>query len=249
MRPEDTVAWIDVACVLGAWASLRALFVGLGIDSVRSGALALLLFYALPFHYLLARQTPLRFVWDMPAIAFFSFGLLALQRRCWAAYHVAFALGTLNRETTLFLAAMQLVTSWNGISRRAIVLHLLAQLSIWLAIKVALYHAFSANPRMGAIPNVLAQNFRALLTPAAAFAVASTFGFLWIPVALFHKRVQDQFVRRALLVCVPYVLGGMYVGSIVELRVWGELIPLIALGAVEVIRSASSHSAPKGALS
>ena len=248
IRAEETVAWIDFACVLGTWAAMRALIAGLGIGSVRSGALALLIFYALPFHYLFARQAPLRFVWDMPAILFFSCGLLALQRRWWSAYYIVFALGTLNKETTLFLAGVQLLTTWGAIPRRIVAQHLAAQLAIWIAIKFALHYAFSANPGVGSIPNVLEPNLRALLTPAALFSLASVFGFLWIPVAAFHKQIADPFARRALWVCLPYALGAFYVGSIVELRVWGELIPLIALGVVEVFRGSGADSASPRAL-
>jgi len=249
LRAQDTLAWIEVASVFCAWAALRGLFAGCGLGSARSGALALLLFYALPFHYLFARQAPLRFVWDMPAIACFSFGLLALQRRWWIAYYAVFTLGTLNKETTLFLSGVLLLVRWNELPRRTLAMHVLAQLALWIALKFALQQAFVANAGIGPLPNTLVPNLRALLTPAAVFSIASVFGFLWIPVAAFHGRIADPFVRRASWICVPYALGAFYVGSIVELRVWGELIPLIALGVVEVFRhgpgAAESSHAPR----
>jgi hypothetical protein len=245
LTPEDTTVVIDVVCVFASYLGLRALLRGQGWSDPRASSAALLIFYMLPFHYLLARHSPLRFVWDMPALMFFTLGLAALQRRSWSVYYPLFGIATFNKDTTIFLAFTQLVTDWGSVLRRRALAHFACQVAIWLAIRFALQRAFADNPGWGAMPNAISSNLRALLSPALLLVIASSFGFLWLPVVFLHQRIEGRFARRAVWVLVPFALGAMVVGSIYELRIWGELIPLIALAFLEIARGApAANTAP-----
>lgn len=44
-------------------------------------SIALSLFYILPFYYVLARELPLWYPWDMPAILFFLLGIICIYKQ------------------------------------------------------------------------------------------------------------------------------------------------------------------------
>jgi len=72
---------------------------------------SVVLMLVLPFNYIMPRIMRWYFVYDTPAVLFFLVGLLLLSRRAWVLYYPAFAIATLNRETSCFLALVYLATT------------------------------------------------------------------------------------------------------------------------------------------
>jgi hypothetical protein len=236
LEPEDTAVLLECLCVLGIYFGMRALLMDFGLGALASSAAALAVFYSLPFNFLLARHHPLWFVWDVPSVLFFTLGLHLLYRGRWAVYYALFALASLNKDTTIFLALVQLLTGLGVQSKRSVWLHFAGQLALWCAMKFVLYRCYLENPGWGAMPNMLLSNLRSLQEPVLLLLTASSFGFLWIPVVALQHRVRETFIRRSIWVLVPFALAAARVGIVFELRIWGELTPVVLLGFFGVLR-------------
>jgi hypothetical protein len=244
---EDLALLLEAVFVFLTYLATRSLlaacvsWIGTG---PRASFAALSLFYVLPFHSLLCREGPYWYPSDTPAILVFALGLLALRRGSWRWYYPLFALGTLNKETTLFLTAACVLTGWGAVRPRTLAFHTGAQLALWIAIKGALYWSFRDQPGSGPHPFTLAHNLHALLTPALLLTVASSFGFLWIPIALCGARLREPFVRRVVWVLAPFFGGGLLIGEIAELRIWGEMIPVVLLGVFAILSEGLAPAPP-----
>ena len=57
--------------------------------------------------------------------------------------------------------------------------------------------------------------------------LASSFGFAAVPTILLWRMIGDDFIQRSLLVVIPLVPIYLFIGTIEELRIFGELLPII----------------------
>jgi hypothetical protein len=228
--------WAEFAAGLAAIAALRAYLRAIAGPTAPVGALALAAFGLLLFNLVLPRRLPVYYPSDLPAVAVFTLGLLALRRRAWPAYYAVFALGTLNRETTCFLVLAWALTAWRREGWRSLVAHAAAQLAIWVAIKATLAQVFAANPGAGLYEWShagghrfhLETNLRFALNPANWPYWWSGLGFVWLPALFFWRRVTDPAAQRLLLLIIPFLAGMFLVGNLYELRIYAELLPVFA---------------------
>lgn len=207
--------------------SFRAFLMLFWPNLLSSSMLTCLLFYVLPFNTLYTYWYP----YDIPAVAFFVLGLILLYRQQWAWYYPLFILATLNRETSLFLTGIFILTLWGKMPVRQILGHVAAQLFIWLAIKAMLQSLYPSN--MGSTFQLtFFENLQTLFQSFSALWLVTNWGMLWVLVLVGWRKLQDPFLQRALLIVHPF-LGIMFVvGQIDELRIYTELIPLILAGAI-----------------
>jgi hypothetical protein len=198
---------------------------------LQNGTLALSLFYVLPFNYLLSYWYP----WDIPSVLFFTAGLIFIYRRQWWGYYPLFIIATFNRETSYFLIAAYLLTNYGRHLAHHQLAHVTAQLVIWVLIKLSLYWLYLESPaRLFSFK--LTANLLALAEPLSLLTFLTNWGVLWLPILLFYRLIDDPFLRRLLLV-VPLFLGVMLmVGVVTELRIYGELIPIIVPATLIIFR-------------
>ena len=213
----------------------------------RRGArvLALSIFLGLPFNYLLDRFLALRYPSDFPSLLFFTLGLIFIRRRRWGCFYPLFVIATFNRETTLLLTVIYLLTAWGTEPRRAVGMHLRLQLSLWTAAKALLFAAYRGNPGSEFVQAHVWQNLEFLSNPSAWPLFFSNLGYLWLPVLLFRRRIPDRFLRRAALAVYPYAIGMFLVGNMYELRIYGELIPLVLPAFLLLVREFAKEDAPR----
>jgi hypothetical protein len=122
------------------------------------------------------------------------------------------------------------LTQWNEMPRARLMLHLLAQTILWWTIKLAVEHAYQSSLGLGVFHvNALRDNLIVLQSAANWRLLASCFGFLWIPLLALGWRIDDDFSRRSLWVMPAFVLMALCCGQIDELRIYGELIPVVLL--------------------
>lgn len=74
------------------------------------------------------------------------------------------------------------------------------------------------------------ENLAVLANPKYWPDVSSALGFTILLAVLGYRWIDDRFVRRALWVLAPFFVFAMIYGRLVELRIYGELLPL-TLGA------------------
>ena len=111
------------------------------------------------------------------------------------------------------------------------------QALLWCAIKGTLWLIYRTNPVVGfgLFENQFWANLEALADWPRLAAYLMNFGGIWIPVAIWQHKLVQPFLRRALLVCVVQMLVLGTVGVLDEMRVYGEMIPVIYLALVVLV--------------
>ncbi len=237
----------EALAVIGVVITLRYLlapyFQGKARD-VFSAAILLVL----PWNYLLPREIAIFIPSDLPAVMFFTLLLALMSRGKWRWYYPLFALATLNRETTCFVTLLYLLVSWKRVSPKEMWLHIGAQFIIWVLLKFWLAQVYAANPgSMFEIYGIagdrthLDSNIEFLFSPLRVLVLLSSFGFLWAPVMLWRKRIDELFIREGLVILAPFFLVMMLIGNVNETRIFGEFAPLVYVGALLLMKKASAH--------
>lgn len=226
IAPLRALAVIDTVALCLLAFSFRHYLSGFFPREPWPALLSLCLFYVMPFHFLLPTTMPF-FPSDVPSILFMTLGLTFLRTRRMGPFYLAFAIATLNRETTCFLTLAYLANALGREKPRAIALHCFAQAVIWGGEKALLSRVFAGNPGDGLFVLSLSANREALATARGWLTLSSVTGFLWIPVLLWYRRIRDRFVKRSLLVVPVHLLGMFCVGYVLELRIYADLIPFI----------------------
>ncbi len=226
-----------LGCVAVLYAA-RYFWRSLGYGAGHAMAGSILVALVLPFQFLLP-TTRFHYCYDLPSIAFFTVCLGALVRRNWVVFYPAFILGTFNRETTAFLVPIFLLASVGRERLLGVVAQAASQTAIWVGIKVLFWKLYGANTdpayanRFDLFKDSLAQNLRLFDgDPSIWFTLASNWGFLWIPAFSQWKRISHPFIARALWIVPIFVCTMFFVGELQELRIYGELIPIVVAGAV-----------------
>lgn len=201
-----------------------------------SSLLSFSLFLVLPFNYLLPRTPSVWYPYDFPAILFFTLGLIALYKENWPMYYAVFVIGALNRETICFLTFIFLFSSIGKRNHISVMLHCVAQFALWGMIKYLLYQLYTNNPGPEFFETKLMTNIDFLITPKRYPLLLANMGFILIPVLFYHRLVEEEFVKRSLLVVFPFFLGMMLVANIGELRIYGELIPVVLVAFLLILK-------------
>ena len=218
--------WIDCASVFAMVLALRQ-YLGLFLEKRLTDLISFSIFLVLPYNFLLNRWLALRYPTDFPSILFFTLGLTLIYRRKWSLFYPLFILATFNRETTCFLTAAYILTAIGYGKRKTVLLHALAQALSWLAVKYVLSLIYAANAGGNVCQFHLIENFGFLTTIRAYALFFSNLGYLWIPVLFYWKLIPDQFVRRTVWLIPIFFLGMFFVGNMYELRIYGELTPVV----------------------
>jgi len=172
--------------------------------------------------------------YDVPAIFFATLGLLLMAQRRFAFYLLVFTLATLNRETSAFLILIWVLALRDGaphpLTRRVFWGILVAQIGIWLTIRLVLSHLFAGNA--GATFELQwSNNARDLLAywnyvdfelGAATLMLIGLWFLGWAT-----RRYQPAFLCRARGAFWPFMGLMSIVGVLVETRIYGELIPIL----------------------
>lgn len=242
----QTVEFLSIFALVLIFRHYLSLFIR---NSALCSVLSITMFSALLFNFVLPCPSPLAFVfwypWDIPSVMFFTFGLALLYRRDWRSYYILFCIATLNRETTAFLTIVYIITEFGRSSTRTIGLHCMAQIAIWVGLKYVLYLAYGDNPMIEAQERLLpggfidyqqwSWNILAIKDYRSYPFLISSIGFATVPTLLLWRMIPDEFVKRSLLVIIPLIPASMFIGTIVELRIFGELVPIILIAFLSII--------------
>lgn len=191
------------------------------------------------------------FPYDPPSLMFFAIGVyLTVSNRIWL-YYLVFPLAVLNRETICFLTIFFIIWKLEKLRERApaltakrvspILLHVLAQVVIWVTIKSWLAHTFAGNstPTFESSHSSLFSirlffNIKELLKPQLWPIYLSCCGFLLPALWVQRRWIQNAPISRACAVIFPlWFVGMMIVGVVPEIRIFSELsvfaVPALAL--------------------
>lgn len=243
VQPEVLVqAVIDVVCVLLAGYFTTRLYTASSRDRLLTPLIYPLFLVTCAATYVLHTVQNFRFLYDLPSLAFFAAGMYLLYRRKPVLWFAAlFVLATINRETTLLLLPLFLITrgldggrlrlrrmlAWRNV---LVVLPLAAFWGAWQLIIRAVFadNASEFYPRFD-------WNIKSLLVPLAWPQMLSACGYLLLLVLLAHRRLPDKMLR-AWLWLVPVWLVFMFsYGILIETRVFGELIPFLVCASALIL--------------
>ena len=204
------------------------------------------------------------FPFDIPAVLFVTVGLTLLYRKKWLLFYPLLLIATVNRETSIFLVLAYLVTSIGREKFKTVFYHVFLQLALVAVVKYMLFEIYVSNPvgDAGLDPleiyhaqdvqglfdrlhrflhgdlsaaSDIGVNIRAFMKPSAYPFIFSVLGYLWIPVALLVSTVRHDFVTKTLVVAACWWSAGMYFGTVYQLRVFGELLPMVGTAFVLII--------------
>jgi hypothetical protein len=167
---------------------------------------------------------------DIPSVLFFTLGLIFLYKKKWIAYYLIFAIGTFNRETTCFLTMICILVLFGKGKLRDLIIHGSLQILIWISIKTFLYHLFIANPGEGLFEKThLLDNIELLTTQFYYYPhiFRGAVLFIWLPTLICSSLIKNEFIRRSIWVSIPFFIGMIFVGNVNEVRIYGELIPVL----------------------
>lgn len=199
------------------------------------------------------RHNDFYFPYDTLAVATFALGLALLQERRWVAYYVLFAVATLNRETTCFLTIAYVLANLGRVPLHRLALHGAAQLVIWVGIKAALADLYAGNPVLHNLGNGLfiVTTMRTTLSLVAVPAWIYTglaLGGTWVVLALLRRRLRAPELRRWFRFVPVFLVGMALVGELLEVRIYGELIPIVTAGLLlvfaDIVREQVARDAP-----
>lgn len=181
--------------------------------------------------------------YDMPSLAFFTAGLYFIYTRQFAPLVAVMALGTLNRETTLFLIGIYVLDAASRpiedphtpISERFNLkaipwLRVFSLALLWLAIKVALVLHFAGNSNAENYNRVIENAFRLKLRllPSLLNICAYLLPVVWI----YRRRLTPIRFANYLYILPLWFAVMFYTGVILETRIYGELSAYVAVAVV-----------------
>jgi hypothetical protein len=244
-------AGIALFSILGAVFATCGTITRLTGDRIFSRWFSLLIVYMAYFNLAPGWGLSYTFPYDLPSLMFFCIGIYLIVSNRLLLYYLLFPLAVLNRETICFLTIFFVI--WNvqqirerggTLSRRQlspIMLHVLAQVVIWITIKAWLAHMFASNPvatfaaTKGSIFTFrLFFNLKELIKPQQWAVYLSCCGFLLPALWLQRRWIRNAAISQACFVIIPlWFLGMMIVGVIPEIRIFSELsafvVPALAL--------------------
>ena len=211
------------------------------------------LLLVLPFNFIIGccGASDAIFPYDIPSILFLFVGLTLIYKRNWVLFYPIFLIATLNKESTFLLTLAFLFTALGKRPAKAIAPHVLTQFVLWFGIKLWLSHLYAHNPG-AAFEYHLRANLEDIITGISArpkdliIGIFSSMGFSWLVPVLFYHRIRDDFIQRTLWVAVPYVAGLMCVAVIIEVRDYGDLIPMTLPATLLIVRQLFHQSAQVG---
>ena len=201
--------------------------------------------------------------YDFLSVAFFAAGLLCIVRRHYLPLLVVLALGTLNRETTLFLIGIYLLDSASPKAlptqevgseppplptdsrtfhiRQLPWLRAALLLLVWIAIKALLTHHYGHNDRSEDF--VRLRSNLGELKPRLWPALLNICGYMLPIVVLFRRDIYPTRFRNYLWIFPVWFAAMFYAGVIVETRIYGELCPYVAVALTLILEKRQSQRA------
>lgn len=246
-KPIDIFAFLEfLAFVLSGFVFSR--YINTFFKNVQiSRLLSFTIYFIIPFELILPHYQPLWFPFDAYALLFMLCGLLFLHQEKFHLYYLLFIIATFNRETTFFLTIIMLFTFWNNMALKTLTLHILAQFSLWILIKIFLAWVFIDKP--GAVfqhqyfaninfltditwEGYTLRFFEYIFRPAY---LIGNFGFIYFLIIAFWKKLDNDFLRRSTFVIIPFYILMLYVAQIYEYRIFAEMIPIILMPSIYIL--------------
>lgn len=184
--------------------------------------------------------------YDFLSQAFFTAGLFCLYTRRFLPLLLIVAIGSFNRETTLFLVILfvidALATRTGPLVKRIPWAQTALLAAIWLAIKIFLGRLYTHN---NPIDNFLRFRVNAhLLIPDSYPQMLTACGFLLPVLWLLRRNIPNPRLAAWLYIIPIWIVMMIPFGVLNESRIFGELCPLVAVLATTLLDAYTSQPHP-----
>lgn len=222
----------------------------------RSGTLSFLVYpiflFAIMWSYSIHNEANFSYPYDILSVAFFTAGLYYIYMKQFLPLVFIMVLGTLNRETTLFLIGIYLLdaasTSYSEATRTLRKRFSWSQVSwarvgllvfLWLGIKLLLAHVFAHNDNSENYIRI-SENF-GRLKPRLWPALLNICGYMLPVVFVLRRDLRPRRFANYLYIFPLWFVVMFYTGVIVETRVYGELCSFVAIAIVLIMEYRIEH--------
>jgi hypothetical protein len=252
LRSPYAVALLIVtlfAMVLCIFAGRRTLYLLTGDETFSAWGSLLVLYMA--YFNLVVGYGVFLLPYDVVSLAVFVVSVWLVIAKRYTALTLVVAIGTLNRETVIFVPLFLVLYTWfkhkdaehpseaEGRSWGTVLPYVAAQGLIWLALRMWIEYHFRNNPLEAAMPTRwfgirLVGNLHSLVKPPQWALLLSVFGFtLPLFVAKFNKIGDRALAYSTAMVMGIWAVAMLLVGVVIEIRIFSELtaflMPCIAL--------------------
>ncbi|RPI17201.1 MAG: hypothetical protein EHM58_10090 [Ignavibacteriae bacterium] len=204
-------------------------------NNLINALLAPFIIYPMIWNYILVNDTFQYY--DFTAILLFTMGLYFILKDNFKALLIIFIIGLINKETIVYLIFAYLLFNYKSVFTKKIILNTVILGVLFIAVKIALYFLFLANPGAPVEWGYL-KNIQTISTiwknQIAAKDILFSFGGLYIfAILLFITGKWKNFYGAELkgklminLVIIPFIIVAAFTSYFEEVRVYTELIPL-----------------------
>jgi len=213
-------------------------FIRIFIQNKTADLYALVLVYTLTFNY--TALNPIFYPSDIPAILFFTLGLIFILKRRWVWYYILFPIAVVNRESIAFLSIALVFLLYKKLPFVQLVIHSIIQFIIWMGIKLVLAHIFADNPG-SEFRFTYAENFWVLVGMVTQLklpllARLLIFGLMWTLIPYGWKETPSE-IKRLFIVFIPFVIIIFTIGCFIdEIREYCEMNVVITAPAIFGLR-------------
>ena len=202
--------------------------------------------------YVVHLDADFSYPYDMLSLAFFTAGLYFIYTHRFPALFATMLLGTLNRETTLFLIPIYMLDAATTSAedpaaplaqrfdlRRIPWLRVAFLFVLWLAIKLTLTHLFANNDASENYVRLRENLGR--LKPRLWPALLNICGYLLPVVILMRRNLRPIRFGNYLYVLPLWFAIMFYTGVILETRIYGELSAYTAIAVILLLERHIAH--------
>lgn len=195
--------------------------------------LAPVIIYPMVWNYVLLNQTFQYY--DFAAVLIFILGLYFIVKNNFKMLTAVFIIGIFNKETAVYLIFAYLLFNYKSIFKKEVIINTIVLTFIFISIKLLLAYIFRNNKgdifELGFYVNIdIFKNI--FINRIYAKNLALSFGGLYIfALLLFVSGKWKKFSAPGLVIMnlavIPYLLFGIFIVYLTEVRVYAELIPMI----------------------
>lgn len=223
-----------------------------------------LLLFCMLWTYVIHNEANFSYPYDLLSLAFFTAGMYFIYERRYVPLLFIILVGTLNRETTLFLIGIYVIDAASrdadslpvADTARGWLRQLLFRsvrwsrvallLAVWLVVKGSLAYAFRHNDSSENFVRIEynAERLRVRLLPA----LLNVCGYLLPVLAVYWRRIRPYRFGNYILILAIWIPVMIYTGVLLETRIYGELCSWTAVAMTllaEEQTGESTESLPK----
>jgi len=232
-----TLAVCVFASIVGTALLIRKLILQSYPETPRLQWLSLLVPYMAYFNYLLTPEIRVQTPYDVPSVFFFALALYGMYRKSRPLVWLAFVLGTLNRETAIFIALQYCI--WESPRTRKWLewLPTLCEGALmggaWVLIRAWCVKSVGEGAYKAEVTIPL--NLHFLVSPWHWPTLASVYGFLWVLLIARWRYLEDCRLRRMAVLLPVWFLVMILRGDLLEIRIHSEWIPYLCMCIVQIL--------------